>query len=304
VCGGKSARIGRFCGAARANSCAATPPPAVSLPPQISQRRTITTLVRVPVTVTDPLNRYVTGLGKNTFRLFEDDVEQEIVQFSSQDGPMSIGIVFDASASMSEKVQLSRQTLANFFKTANPEDEFFLIQFSDRPELISGFTTNTEELQNKLTFSLSGKRALLDGIYMAMYQMKKAKNLRKALIVISGGRDNNSRYTLGEIRVLLHEADLRVDSIGVFEVLTSPDHLTALAEQTGGRHFSVDDLAQLSEVVAKIGIELRNHYVLGYSPKDTTRDEKYRSVRVKLVQPRGLPPLRATWRAGYYPATP
>jgi beta-lactamase regulating signal transducer with metallopeptidase domain len=136
----------------------AAPPaqPALPLPPRISQPDT--KLVRVPVTVTDPLNRFVTGLGKNAFRLFEDSVEQEILQFSSQDAPMSIGIVLDASASMRENLEQSRQTLARFFKTSNPEDEFFLIQFSDRPEVISGFTINTEEIQNKLTSSLSNKK--------------------------------------------------------------------------------------------------------------------------------------------------
>ena len=278
------------CVAARAPGLVAFAAP----PAQISQPRTTTKLVRVPVTVTDPLNRFVTGLGKNTFRLFEDDVEQEIVQFSSQDAPLSIGFVFDASASMGEKLELSRQTLAHFFKTANPEDEFFLIEFSDRPDLISGFTTNREEIQNKLTFNLSDKRALLDAIYMAMFQMKKAKNPRTALIVISAGGDNNSRYTPGEIRILLRETDLQVYTIGLSEVL-----LTELAEQTGGRHFAVDDSAQLPEVAAKIGIELRNHYVLGYRPQNAAPDGKYRKVQVK-VQARGLPPLRAFFHAGYY----
>jgi Ca-activated chloride channel homolog len=259
--------------------------------------------VLFPVIVIDPLNRLVTGLGKSAFRLFEDGVEQEIAQFSSQDAPTSIGIVFDASASMGEKLDQSRQALAHFFKTAKPEDEFFLIQFSDRPELISGFTTNTEEIQNKLTFSLSDKRALLDAIYMAMFQMKKAKNPRKALMVISGGGDNNSRYTPTEIGILLRETDLQVYTIGVSDVLASTDHLAQLAEQTGGRHFAGRDSAQLPDVVAKIGVELRNLYVLGYKPSNTTPDGKYREVQVK-VQARGLPPLRAFFSAGYYPSSP
>jgi Ca-activated chloride channel family protein len=270
---------------------------AFAMPAQISQPRLDTTLVRVPVTVTDPLNRFVTGLGKNTFRLFEDGIEQEIVQFSSQDAPVSIGIVFDASASMGGKLQESRQALARFFKTANPEDDFFLVQFSDRPELISGFTTNTGQLQNKVTFSPSDKRAVLDGIYMAMDEMKKARNPRKALLVISAGGDNNSRYPPSEIRTLLREADLQVYTIGFFEILAG------FAEQTGGRHFAIRDSAQLPDVMAKIAIELRNHYVLGYSPKNTTRDGKYRRVQVQ-AQARGLPPLRTFFRAGYYPSAP
>src|SRR5437016_5449743 len=184
---------------------------------------------------------------------------------------------------------------------ANPEDEFFLVQFGDRPELIGGFTTNTEEIQNKLTFNMSDKRALLDAIYMAMFQMKKARNPNKALIVISAGGDNNSRYTPSEIRILLREADLQVHTIGVSEVFAATEEL---AEQTGGRHFAIGDSAQLPDVVAKIATELRNQYVLGYNPSNTSRDGKYRIVQVELAQPRGLPPLKATFRAGYYPSTP
>jgi Ca-activated chloride channel family protein len=272
--------------------------PALLVPAQKLQPHVDTTLVRVPVTVTDPLNRFVTGLRKDTFRLFEDGVEQEIVQFSSQDAPTSIGIVLDASASMSGNAPEARQALANFFKAANPEDEFFLIQFSDRPELISGFTANTEELQNKVRFSLSGKRALLDAIYSAMFQMKKARNPRKALLVISGGGDNNSRYTPSEIRLLLREVDLQVYTIGASEILAE------LADQTGGRHFALDDPAQLPDVVAKIAIELRNLYVLGYRPENSTHDAKYRSVQVKLAPPGGLPPLRAFWPLRYYSSGP
>jgi len=267
------------------------PPPAPLLPPRIWRRSVDTNLVLFPVSVRDPLNRFVTGLGKNAFRLFEDGVEQEIVQFSSQDGPTSIGIVFDASASMDGKLEQSRQTLADFFKAANPEDEFFLIQFSDRPELISGFSTNTEELEKKLTFGLSGKRALLDAIYSAMFQMKKARNPRKVLIVISAGADNNSRYRPSEIRVLLREVDLQVYTIGASETLAE------LAEQTGGRHFTFDDSTQLPDLATKMAIGLRTHYVLGYRPRNAP-DGKHREVQVK-VQSRGLPTLRAFFSAGY-----
>src|SRR5204863_4988892 len=153
--------------------------------------RVDSTLVLIPVTVTDPMNRFVTGLEKENFKLFEDKQPQEISQFSSEDAPLSIGIVFDCSGSMGNKLEKSRQAVAQFFKTANPEDEFFLVEFNDNPTLVSGFTHNTEEIQNKLTFTQSkGKTALLDGIIMAMNEMKKAKNPRKALLVISDGGDN------------------------------------------------------------------------------------------------------------------
>jgi Ca-activated chloride channel homolog len=276
-------------------------PPPPLMPAQESKPHVDTMLVRVAATVTDPLNRFVTGLAKNAFTLFEDSIEQEILQFSNPDSPLSIGIVMDSSAGADEKLQLSQQALAHFLKTANPQDEFFLIQFSDRPELLNGFTSNPEELQNEPKFNLSDKRALLDSIYMAMYQMKKARNPRKSLMVITRGDDNNSRYTASEIRTLLRETDIRVDAIFVSELGDSL--LRGVAEQTGGRYFAVNDPVQLPDLAAKIGIELRNLYELGYRPQNTARDGKYRTVRVKVQAP-GLPPLRAFFRAGYYPSTP
>lgn len=273
--------------------------------------RVETQLVLINVTVTDPMNRFVTGLEKEHFKLTEEKVEQIITQFSSEDAPLSIGLVFDASGSMGNKLSKSRQAAAQLFKTANPEDEFFLVQFNNRPELTVGFTTNTEEIQNRLTFTQAkGRTALLDGVYVAMNHMKKARNPRKAIIILSDGGDNSSRYTESEVKNLVREADVQVYAIGIFEPIAGrhrtaeemggPGLLTELAESTGGRHFPVENLNELPDVAAKIGIELRNQYVLGYTPTNTTKDGKYRRVQVKLKQPRGLPPLKAFFRTGYY----
>lgn len=276
-----------------------------------SDIRVQSTLVLIPVTVTDPLNRFVTGLDRENFRVFEDKNEQKVTHFASEDAPLSVGLVFDTSGSMGSKLDKSRQAVKQFFKTANPEDEFFLIQFNDRPELVVDFTTRLEEIQNRLTFTQSkGRTALLDAVYMALHKMKKAKNARKALLIISDGGDNSSRYTESEIKNLVREADVQIYAIGIFEMmsnrgrtpeeLSGPGLLSEIAEQTGGRHFPVENLNELPDVAAKIGIELRNQYLLGYTPTNPQRDGKYRRVQVKLVQPRGLPPLRAFWRLGYY----
>lgn len=273
--------------------------------------RAETTLVLIPVTVTDPLNRFVTGLEKEHFKLFEDKVEQNISQFTSEDAPLSVGLVFDCSGSMGAKMSKSRQAAAQFFKTANPDDEFFLVEFSDKPELVVPFTTNTEEIQNQLTFTQSkGRTALLDGLYLAMNQMKKARNPRKAVLIISDGGDNSSRYTESEIKKLVREADVQVYAIGIFEPiagrgrtaeeLSGPSMLSELSEQTGGQHFAADNLNELPDIAAKIGIELRNQYVLGYTPTNLEKDGKYRRVKVTLQQPKGLPPLKAFYRLGYY----
>ena len=287
------------------------PDAAESIADRRADIRVDTTLVLIPVAVTDPMSRFVTGLERENFKVFEDKVEQEIVQCSNEDAPLSVGIVFDTSGSMGTKLQKSRQAVAQFMKTANPQDEFFLIEFSDRPELVVPFTSDTEEIQNRLAFTQSkGKTALLDGVYMAMNQMKKAHNPRKAILIISDGGDNNSRYTESEVRNAVREADVQIYGIGIFEALggrgRTPDEamgpglLNEVAQLTGGRSFSVDNVNELSDIAAKIGIELRNQYMLYYSSKNAVRDGKYRHVSVKLVQPRGLPPLKAFFRLGYY----
>lgn len=271
-------------------------------------------VVLINVSVTDPLNRFVTGLEKEHFRLLEEKVEQKVVSFSSEDAPLSVGLVFDCSGSMGSKLSKAREATAQFFKTANPEDEFFLIEFNDRPELVVPFTTSTEEIQNRLTFTQAkGRTALLDGVYLAMNTMKKARNPRKAILIVSDGGDNSSRYTESEIKNAVREADVQVYAVGIFESiggrgrtaeeLAGPGLLSEMAEQTGGRHFPVENIAELPDVAAKIGIELRNQYVLGYTPSNQEKNGKYRRVQVKLVQPKGLPPLKAIYRTGYYAPT-
>jgi VWFA-related protein len=283
-------------------------------PTETDQRPNIrvdTTLVPIPVAVTDPLSRFVTGLEKEDFRLFEDKVEQAIAQFSSEDAPLSVGIVFDTSGSMGAKLGVSRQAVTQFLKTANPEDEFFLIEFNDRAKMSAGFTSYPEEIQSRLTFTQAhGSTALLDGVYMAMNQMRRARNPRKAILIISDGGDNASRYTEREIKTAVREADVQLYAIGIYEPVESrgrtseeangPELLHELAEQTGGKAFVVANLAELPDVAAKIGIELRNQYVLYYSPKNVARDGKYRRVQVKLVKKPGLPPLMAAFRTGYF----
>jgi len=273
--------------------------------------RVDSTVVLINVTVTDPLNRFVTGLEKEHFKVLEDKTEQKISHFASEDAPLSIGLVFDTSGSMGNKLQKSRLAANQFFKTANPEDEFFLVEFNNRPELVVPFTHNTEEIQNRLTFTQAkGRTALLDSVYLGLNHMKKARNTRKAILIISDGGDNSSRYTESEIKNLVREADVQIYAIGIYESLgtrgrtaeelSGPGLLTEIAEQTGGRHFPVENINELPDIAAKVGIELRNQYVIGYSPTNMERDGKYRRVQVKLVQPRGLPQLRAFWRQGYY----
>jgi Ca-activated chloride channel homolog len=272
--------------------------------------RVNSSMVVVPVTVCNPYNQPVTGLEKEHFKIFDDKVEQTISQFSMDDEPVAVGMVFDVSGSMGTKLRESRQAAAEFFKTANPEDEFFLVEFSDQPKLMAPLGSSVEEIQNQLTFSPSkGRTALLDAVFLAMHEMRKSQKNRKALLIISDGGDNASRYTEAEVRNLVRESDAMIYAIGVYEAagvrsrtpeeLGGPGLLSDLCEQTGGRHFPAD-ISELPDIAAKIGVELRNRYVLGFVPTDRQRDGRYHPVVVKVIPPHGLPPLHAYWRHGYY----
>lgn len=265
-------------------------------------------LVLVPVTITDPMNRLVTGLEKENFQLFEGSAAQEIRTFSSEDAPVSLGVIFDSSGSMSSKMDRAKEAVVEFFKTANPQDEFFMITFSDEPEEVSDFTSSVDEIQNKLVFAVPRHRtALLDAIYMGVNKMRQAKYAKKALLIISDGGDNHSRYTENEIKSVVKEADVMVYAIGIYDRYASaieerlgPELLTDITELTGGRAFTIDNPNDLGDVATKIGVELRNQYVLGYRPTKVVHDGKWRKIKVKLLPPKGLPPLRVYARTGYY----
>ncbi len=265
-------------------------------------------MVLVPVTITDPLNRLVTGLEKEDFQIFENNGRQNISSFACEDAPVSIGIIFDLSGSMTSKLNRAREAILQFIKTANPQDEFFVIGFNDRPELIEDFTSSVEDIQARLATVHTGHRtALLDAIYYGIAKMNGAHHERKALLVVSDGGDNRSRYTEGEVRAAVREADVEIYSIGIFdpyaptpEERTGPVLLDDISSATGGRLFRVDDVDEMSDIAEKISTELRNQYVIGYKPKDLTRDGKWRKVKVKVNPPPGLPPLTVYARTGYY----
>jgi Ca-activated chloride channel homolog len=268
-------------------------------------------LVLVSVTITDPMNRLVTGLEKENFVLLDNGEKQAIQHFSSEDAPISLGVIFDMSGSMSNKIEKSREAVVQFFKTANPEDEFFLIAFNDKPTLISDFTSNVEQVQGQLLYTVpKGRTALLDAIYLGMAKMRQAKHQRKALLIISDGGDNRSRYTENEIKSMVKEADVQIYAIGIFdssprsdEERFGPQLLAQVTDVTGGRTFTIDNPNELSDVATKIGVELRNQYVLGYRPTKAAHDGKWRKVRVKLNTPKGLPQLSVYAKTGYYAPT-
>lgn len=282
--------------------------------PPRADLRVDTTLVLVPVTVTDARHRYVLGLERENFHVLENGVEQKVKQFSGEDAPLSVGFVVDTSGSIGSKIDLCRQAVVQFLKTMNAQDEAFLVTFNDHAQVIAPLTRETGKMANQLmTVPTGGLTALFDGVFAGLHEMEKAVNPRKTLVVISDGGDNNSAFSAKEVLQKALESSVQIYAMGVFESLgplglsleeqRGPRLLSNISEQTGGRAFAASRLDQLPEVAARIAVELRNQYVLAYSPSNEAKDGTYRKLEVKLSQPDGMTGLVARWRLGYYAPT-
>ena len=287
--------------------------PRVTVTPRVAARRTAGPVaairvdvkqILVPVTVTDSFGTPVSGLPRETFRLFEDGVEQQLKSLTSQDAPVSLGVVFDASGSMEGRLDQSRTAVARFCKTAIPGDEFFLVEFNDAPRILCQFTSDTERIEKSLVaIKPRSWTALFDAVYLSMQQMKRAKNPRKALMILSDGRDNNSRYTESEMKALVREGDVCIYTIALVGGGLIKRHvrmLRQLSEETGGRLYEVNETSELPEAVSKISAAIRDQYLLGYTPSDPRNNGLYRKIEVRLNQTPDVPRLRASWRNGYY----
>jgi Ca-activated chloride channel homolog len=270
--------------------------------------KTSVDLVLVPVTVTDPMQRLVTGLGPDNFEVFENKKPQQIKHFSSEDVPVSLGIIVDTSGSMASKMDRVREAVKEFCDYANPQDEFFVITFSDQARLVHDFTDAAKDVEEKLVFAIpKGRTALLDAIYMGLRKMREAKYSKKALLIVSDGGDNHSRYTEREVKSAVKESDVMIYAIGTFdryvptqEEMLGPELLSDIAETTGGRAFILDNLVEMPALARRIGIELRTQYVLGYRPEKLPHDGKWHKISIKLKLPRKLDYLQARAKQGYY----
>lgn len=273
-----------------------------------SRIRVDVNLVLVPFTVTDPMNRLVTGLDKENFQVFDDGTGQTIKSFSTDDAPVTIGIIFDLSGSMSSKFARAREALKEFLQTSNPKDEFFVVGFNDRPAVIVDYTSDIDDIDARMVMLRPENRtALIDAVYLGVDKLKEAKYDRKALLIISDGGDNRSRYTEGELRREVRESDLQIYSIGIFdqyapteEEQLGPLLLSDMCDMTGGRMFRVMDMNDLGDIASRISAELRNEYVIGYTPSNLKKDGNWRKLKIRLMPPPGLPALTVHNRQGYY----
>ncbi len=296
-----------------------TPTPVPSPTPQIIENnddtpvRVKTDLVTITLTVQDLYGRYVTGLNKEAFSVTDDNQPQEITFFSDSDAPVSVGIIFDVSGSMSgEKIAKARKALSRFLLTSHPSDEYYLIAFNSRAQLLLDRSRDADAVLRKLTLVQPKQdTALYDAVYLGVEKVTRGTHQKKALLIISDGQDNASRYNFGEVRRLMRESDVVTYTIGIVSRgdTSSPlgmqgqSFLDEISSVTGGKSFYPESDVEMDEIFERIAIELRHQYTIGYIPKDFDPNGKWRKVKVKVKPPRGYPRLTVRSREGYY-ATP
>lgn len=268
-----------------------------------------TELVSLTVTVTDPYNRLVTGLDKHNFEIFEDKVKQDITHFSDDDVPVSLGIAFDVSGSMKGKLDRAREALRAFIQTSHNDDDFFLVGFNQRANLLAEFTDG-DTLANKLHLvDPKGQTALYDAAYLGIEKVKQGRHLKRAILLISDGQDNSSRYTYGELRKQLKEAGVQIYCIGIVEMgggagapldMQGQAILEEISQVTGGKAFFPRSAAELEDATTRIALELRHQYSIGYAPTNIKKDGQWHKIKVNVKAPKGLPSLKVQHKEGYY----
>jgi Ca-activated chloride channel homolog len=252
-------------------------------------------MVFLKVSVSDSLNRLVTGLNKENFLIYEDNIRQAISHFSNESAPVSMGIIFDISASMRDNQNTARNMFRQLMKfgNPNPEDEYFLITFNKKINLSQNFTENREKLEYEIFFQKPGGwTALFDAVYRGVDKMKESKNDKKALVLISDGEENSSRYSRKELFEFIKESDIPIYSGGCRNGL-----LEYISKITGGRFLNAGDLAYQLKLLHS---ELRSQYVLGYISSNTTRDGKFRKIKVALNLPTDLGKFKISSKKGYF----
>lgn len=290
-----------------------------------------TDLVSLTVTVTDRDDRFIEGLDKSAFAVFDDKQQQEITFFSDEDAPISVGIVFDMSGSMSgEKIVRAREAVARFIETSHPQDEYFLIAFDSRARLLLDRTHDSTAILNKVTYVQPGGRtALYDAAYLGVEKLLSGMHERRTLIVISDGEDNSSRYSLKELVRQVRESGVLVYTVGIldppvstdtthtrerwmsrstapgFSALESASHqydrmtLEELSIPSGGRAFLAHNGTEMTDVFERIALELRHQYSIGYRPTNFNGDGKWHRIKIKVNPPVGFPHAIVRTREGY-----
>ena len=257
-------------------------------------------LVSMTITVSDRYGRFVTGLQQRNFQIFDDGVQQEIAHFSDEDAPLTLGIIYDVSGSMSDLTSRSFQTLRRFFDTSHVDDEYFIIAFNNRAQLVQDFTTSPSEIMSRVIFvKAKGSTALYDGVYLGLEKARQGRHRKKALLIISDGEENSSRYSGRELREMLKESDVPVYGIGISQLYQGIGTLQSLSGWSGGMTFSPADEPQTRDIYTRIALMLRHQYAIGFYPTDAASPVDWHKVRINITAPRGLGRLSVSYKKGY-----
>jgi len=256
--------------------------------------------------------RVVTDLKPEHFEIWEDKVQQSIEYFSEEDMPLSLGVIFDISGSMKEKLSIARDSAVSFLQTGNPDDEYFLVEFANRPTVTQDFTTDISRLRNHLMFvPADGRTALYDAVYLGLQKLQEGTHPKRALLLITDGEDNRSRYTYADVRDFIKEQDVELFAIGIVSDYnsglasgrTGRAIIEELTELTGGRAFFPDSIYELPDICTKIAVELKNQYLIGYRSTNGIKDGKWRRISLKVHPPEGMPDMIVRGKSGYYAPT-
>lgn len=259
-----------------------------------------TNLVSLTVTVSDKLGRFVTGLEKRNFEVFDDGVKQEIAHFSDDDAPLTLGIIYDVSGSMGDLTSRSFLALKKFFDTSHQDDEYFIIAFNDRAKLVQDFTISPSEIMSRVIFvKAKGSTALFDGVYLGIEKARQGRHQKKALLIISDGEENSSRYSGKELREMLKESDVPVYGIGISQLYGGMGTLQSLSAWSGGMTFAPMDEPQTRDIYTRIALMLRHQYAIGFYPTDAASVVDWHKVRINVNAPRGLGKLSVSYKKGY-----
>lgn len=270
--------------------------------------RVTTDLVSFPVVVTDRKGNPVTGLRRNDFAVYDDGILQEIAFFSEEDEPATVVVVFDTSASMSgKKIEQAKEALARFIETSHPRDEFILIGFNSRPQLLLNKTRDADALLAKLTYlEPRGETAFYDALYLGVEKVLRGTHPKKVMLTITDGEDNNSQYTLTDVKRQLQESGSILYAVGVFNGIPFKQRfafealLEKLAKSSGGNAFFPDDKLEMDETFERIAVELRRQYSIGFQPPNFIPDGKWHRLKVKVESPAGGKKRLVRTRKGYY----
>ena len=279
--------------------------PVNTTPDQKDNIRLETKLVSTVVTVSDPYGRFVTGLTQENFEIFDDNVKQDIAIFSDEDAPITLGIIYDISGSMEDLTTRSFETLRRFFHTSHEDDEYFVVAFNNKAKLVKDFTTSPNEILNHTVFiKAKGATALYDAVYLATEKAKQGRHPKKALLILSDGEENNSRYTGKELSTLLKESDVQIYAITISSLhggslFGGAGVLRQIAGMTGGRAYSPQTNPEVGDIYTRMALLLRHQYVIGFYPTDTTSATKWHEVKLKITAPKGLGRLSLSYKKGY-----